>query len=333
MASHDDDTHGGEDLTARDGRSGVGDVPTVRSLDAYRAHLAAIAAKDELIVELRRRVDEAERRVAPADQAEEAAPPADSRELADVADGHRHAYLRRSAGDAPPRRPWWAVLRSWFTRGSEARLRTDDALGVDRLVAFSDGVFAFAITLLVLGIAVPTPEKTAHLSPVWGSRLLGALTQQWPAYVSYLLSFAAVGVVWVNHHTMFSYIKRADQMLIVLNLLLLLTVALIPFPAALLAQYIGHPHDQQVAVLVYSGTFALGGVAYNLLWRHAARGHRLLDRDLSPRAVHTLTRRYLLGPALYGAAFLLGLWSGAASITACIALAVLFVVPGFAHRA
>jgi len=321
---------GQQDATVHNGHESAGDAPMIHLRPSSRVGLATT---DELIVELRRRVDEAERRLALARRTEGAAQPANPEEAPATTDAWRGAHPMRSAGDSSPRSPWWAVLQPWFLRGPEARLQTDDTLGTDRLVAFSDGVFAFAITLLVLGIAVPTPERTAALPPVWGSPLLDALARQWPAYASYLLSFAAVGVVWVNHHTMFSYIKRADQVLIMLNLLLLLTVAVIPFLAALLAQYIGRPHDQQVAALVYSGAFALGGVAFNLLWRHAARGHRLLDRDLSPHVVRTLTRRYLLGPLLYGVAFLLSFANGAAAFAVCVLLAVLFVVPGFAHRA
>lgn len=101
-----------------------------------------------------------------------------------------------------------------------------------RVEAFSDGVFAIAITLLILNVQVPSPSA---------GHLLAALARQWPTYVSFLISFAFIGIMWVNHHRLFNHIRRCDNTLMFLNLLLLLGVAVVPFPTALLAAHYSTP--------------------------------------------------------------------------------------------
>ncbi len=108
--------------------------------------------------------------------------------------------------------------------------------GPERLEAFSDGVFAIAITLLVLEIRVPSAAQLA--SP---GELLGALGALWPSYLGYALSFVAVGIMWANHHNLFRHIAFVDHGLILANLFLLLGVGFVPFPTALLAATLGQP--------------------------------------------------------------------------------------------
>src|SRR5438270_13814781 len=96
-----------------------------------------------------------------------------------------------------------------------------------RIEAFSDGVFAIAITLLILDVHVPTISQ---------GPLGAALRRQWPTYIAYLISFAFIGIMWVNHHRLFNHIRRSDNGLMFLNLLLLLGVSAVPFPTALLAR-------------------------------------------------------------------------------------------------
>ena len=136
-----------------------------------------------------------------------------------------------------------------------------------RLEAFSDGVFAIAITLLVLEVPVPEAES---------GRLAEALLHQWPSYASYVVSFLIIGIIWVNHRAMFEQIRRIDRMVLFLNLLLLLCVAFVPFPTGLLADYIHAGHDQGVAALVYSGTMTAMGFAFSSIWIYARAGKRLL---------------------------------------------------------
>src|SRR4030095_5462388 len=135
-----------------------------------------------------------------------------------------------------------------------------------RLEACSDGVFAIAITLLVLDLKVPRElgqERT----------LDQALVAQWPAYVAFLSSFLTILIMWVNHHRMFTLIGRADDRLLFYNGLLLLGVTLVPFPTSLVAEYLRH-EGQRVAALVYNGTFIFLGMCFNMLWRRAAVGDR-----------------------------------------------------------
>ena len=99
-----------------------------------------------------------------------------------------------------------------------------------RIEAFSDGVFAIAITLLVIEIGVP------HIQGE-GTTLSHALLEQWPSYLGYAISFLQIGVIWANHHNRFRFIARSDHILLFLNILFLMCVAFIPFPTALLAEY------------------------------------------------------------------------------------------------
>ena len=201
-----------------------------------------------------------------------------------------------------------------------------EEVGADRAMAFSDGVFAFAITLLVITIHVPIPAELGKKS------LIMVLGQQWPNYLSYVLSFIQVGQVWANHHTMFTYIKRVNHVLIVLNILLLMNVAVLPFPTALLALYIG-THEQYAAVMVYSGTLAVGGIFYNTLWWYACHHQGLIDPKLDPQVLHRVTRIYLFGPTLYTIAFGLSLfWNGTVSLALCILLVVFYLLPTIAGR-
>ena len=131
-----------------------------------------------------------------------------------------------------------------------------------RLEAFSDGVFAIAITLLVLDIGVP------HGS---GDDLLGALAEQWPGYLAYLVSFATIGAIWFKHTVITDYLERATSVLGRLNLLLLLVVSFLPFPTRVLGEYAGETSPARVAVTVYGINLLLASALVSLLWRYAVR--------------------------------------------------------------
>lgn len=130
-----------------------------------------------------------------------------------------------------------------------------------RAEAFSDGVFAVAATLLVFDLKVPNVSNG----------LAGALLAQWPAYAAYVISFSTIVVIWVNHHAVMDSLDRIDRVLLFINGLLLLTVAAIPFPTALLAQYLQAGHDQQAATVVYGGTMTAMGIAFSTLNLYARR--------------------------------------------------------------
>ena len=188
-----------------------------------------------------------------------------------------------------------------------------------RLEAFSDGVFAVAITLLVLEIKVP--EVPGHDLP-------HALAQQWPSYVSYVVSFIVIRVIWMNHHAVFEHIGRADRGLMAWNLFLLLWIVLIPWATDLLATYMREGGEgERTAALVYTGTMTLMGVAFGQLWMYASRDRRLLGVDLSDAEIRTRTRRFVLGAPVYALAALVALVSAPLCLAINAALAIYYALP------
>ena len=188
-----------------------------------------------------------------------------------------------------------------------------------RIEAFSDGVFAIAITLLVLDLKVP--KEAEH-----GPRLASALAAQWPAYLAFVTSFLTILVMWINHHRMFTLIGRADDRLLFYNGLLLMGVTLVPFPTSLVAEHL-RDDGQRVAALVYNGTFIFLGICFNVLWRRAAVGDRLLDPRADPDTLQRVFDAYRYGPVGYVAAFALAFVNVIASLVLNLALAFYFALP------
>jgi TMEM175 potassium channel family protein len=191
-----------------------------------------------------------------------------------------------------------------------------------RVEAFSDGIFAIAITLLVLEIRVPPPDLTGH-----GSTLLPALLRLWPSYLGYLISFFTIGIMWVNHHSMFVLIRRTDRYFLLISVFFLMCIAFLPFPTAVLAEYLAEPKGRRVAVALYSATFVLIAVAYNALWWYAVRGGRLLHENADREAVRNISRRYMMGPIAYAISFGLAFINAWASLAVHGVLAAFFVLP------
>jgi uncharacterized membrane protein len=191
-----------------------------------------------------------------------------------------------------------------------------------RVEAFSDAVFAIAITLLVLEIRVPQPDLTSH-----GSALLSALLSLWPSYLGYLISFVTIGIVWVNHHSMFVLIRRPDRYFLLLSVFFLMCVAFLPFPTAILAEYLSEPKGRRVAVATYSASFVLIALANNALWWYAVREGRLLDPNADRETVRTISRRYLIGPVAYGVSFVLAFFNVWASLAVHGFLIAFYVLP------
>jgi uncharacterized membrane protein len=191
----------------------------------------------------------------------------------------------------------------------------------DRIEAFSDGVFAIAITLLVIEIGVP------HLGDEpEGTTLFGALIEQWPSYLGYVISFLQIGVIWANHHNRFRFIARSDHVLLFLNILFLMCVAFIPFPTALLAEYL-QGAERATAGAVYAGTLAVTAILFTILWVYAAANYRLIDRNLDPSLLRAMTRRYVAGMVAYLLTFLIAFVNVTASLVLIVILALLFVLP------
>ncbi len=188
-----------------------------------------------------------------------------------------------------------------------------------RIEAFSDGVFAVAITLLVLSIQPPA-------KPLSDPDLLGWLGAQWPVYFAFVTSFATIGVMWINHHRMFTYIRKADTRLMGLNLLLLMLIAFVPFPTALVSDYIALP-GQHVAALLYSGTYVLLALCFNGLWRYATHNERFLGPRVGRQEIRTITYRYSFGPPAYLLAFILAWFSAPACLALQLAMAIFYALP------
>src|SRR5437870_4832180 len=186
-----------------------------------------------------------------------------------------------------------------------------------RLETFSDGVFAIAITLLVLLFDVP------HVS---GGQSLGhVLTRQWPSYASYIVSFVTIGIIWVNHHTLFRHIARVDRVFLFINVVFLMTVAFIPYPTAVVARYM-RSGDARAAALLYGITMTAMAVSFNVLWQYASRGYRLLAPDAARREVAGITRSFWPGALLYGTATVVAFASATASIALYGLLALFYVL-------
>src|SRR5512132_2330542 len=132
----------------------------------------------------------------------------------------------------------------------------------NRLEACSDGVFAVAITLLVLEINVPSGENLWH-----------QLKEEWPSFASFFVSFWVIGIIWVNHHGVIDHLKRADRGVLYLNLLVLMTVGFIPFSTALIAEHLKSGADEEVAAVVSSAAFLAMAMAFGCLWTYITR-HR-----------------------------------------------------------
>ena len=183
-----------------------------------------------------------------------------------------------------------------------------------RVEAFSDGVFAIAITLLILEIKVPREDAAGPLA--------AQLMRLWPSYLAFLVSFANIGVMWVNHHRLFGLIRRSDDGLVGLNLLLLLGVTFVPFPTAVLAEHL-LGHEQRTAGLLYAGTFVALAIVFNLLWRHVVRQALCAEHA----DVASISRQYALGPVLYAATAAVAWYRATACLVASGLLAVYFALP------
>jgi uncharacterized membrane protein len=198
---------------------------------------------------------------------------------------------------------------------------TDRRRGPERLEAFSDGVFAIAITLLVLEIRVPSGDQLAD-----PDQLVKALGALWPSYVGYLISFVTIGIIWANHHNLFRLVARVSHGLILANLLLLLTVGFVPFPTALLAATLETP-SAQIGVLVYAATFVVVAIAFNVLWYEIRTRPGVLRSDVEAWSVAAISRSYRLGPPGYFVAFVAALINPALGMGVIVVLTLLYLLP------
>jgi uncharacterized membrane protein len=187
-----------------------------------------------------------------------------------------------------------------------------------RLEALSDGVFAIAITLLVLDLGVPAREELDQ------GGLGAALAHQWPAYFAYLVSFLVIGIIWVNHHTMFSKVNLVDRPVLFANLALLLVVSVIPFRTRLLGEYLTAGADAHTAAAIYSSIMLAMGLAYSVLWITVTRDVGLPHDHVDPIASRAALRRFGLGNVAYLATIGLSFVSAIATLSLHAALAIYY---------
>ena len=180
-------------------------------------------------------------------------------------------------------------------------------MSTSRTETFSDGVFAIAATLLVLELKVPEVEPGG---------LADALLDNWPSYATYVVSFLVIGIIWVNHHAVMERIRKVNRPLLFLNLVFLMAVALIPFPTALLADYLQAGHDERLAAVVYGGSMTLMGVTFGSMWAYAVLSADLLHEGVDPVRARRSLWIFTAGNPLYVLAI------GASLLSATLALAI-----------
>ena len=187
-----------------------------------------------------------------------------------------------------------------------------------RLEAFSDGVFAVAITILALNLSLTGPGRGQP-------SLAGQLAGHWPAFAAYAVSFATIGIIWVNHHTLFRNFSEIDRTLLFLNLLLLFFVVTIPFATSTIAAYLrSDGHDASLAAAIYQGVFVGMGVSFaGLFWWGIRHGH--MKVPLTPEAARSATIRSSIGNVAYLAAIGIAFLSATASLIISGLVAVYYI--------
>jgi uncharacterized membrane protein len=188
-----------------------------------------------------------------------------------------------------------------------------DEPGTGRMEAFSDGVFAIAATLLVLEFTVTTDQD-----------LQSQLLHLWPSYLAYLTSFITIGIIWMNHHHAVSLLGRTDRTFLFINNLLLLTVAFLPFPTKLVAQFL-QSDGEKTAALAYAATFVLMAAMHQVWWQYARRNRRLIAAGTPDSALQAVDRAYLPGVAMYGTVFVVAFFSPLAAVLLTFAIAAFYL--------
>ncbi|GCE14501.1 TMEM175 family protein [Tengunoibacter tsumagoiensis] len=209
----------------------------------------------------------------------------------------------------------------------EERHEGSDEKETGRIEAFSDGVFAVAITLLIFNVQVPILDN-----PYTSEHLVRLLVLRWPSYLAFFISFATILIMWISHHNMFKLIYKSDMLFLLANGFLLLLVTFVPFPTQLIAIYLTTP-VAGVACAIYAGLFTIINLAYNLLWWRAVSRHRLLKAHVPPALIRTRSRNYLLGVPCYLLALLFAFWNPAVSMGICSILWLFWAITNFEPRA
>ena len=187
-------------------------------------------------------------------------------------------------------------------------------LGKNRIEALTDGIFATAMTVLVISLSVPV-IATQQIS----TELIVDLKSLFPTVLGYVISFVVLAAYWIRHHNMFHYIARVDSRLLWLNILFLMTVGFIPFSTALIGRY----PLARIPVIIYGSNLIATGLSLQALWVYSANRHQLIAPSLSERAVARVNILMLIGTLGYAAAIIF------AFINTMLSLAVYTIVPVF----
>jgi uncharacterized membrane protein len=205
---------------------------------------------------------------------------------------------------------------------AEASEPTARASQTGRVEAFSDGVMAIAITLLVLDLKVPS---TAEVSDQ-GS-LLAALLSHWPSYLAYLAAFLTIGIIWLNHRSFVDRINRFDTRMQWLNLALLLGVATLPFPTALMAAYIGTAGPAAGTAAAVYGLLSVGtALPWIFMWRHLVDHPDLLEPPFDAAFARAELKRGSIGPVIYAFAVPIALVAPTVALVFYVGIAVLYAL-------
>ncbi|HXV02264.1 MAG TPA: TMEM175 family protein [Gaiellaceae bacterium] len=196
-----------------------------------------------------------------------------------------------------------------------------------RLETFSDGVIAIAITLLVLELPIPDVDEDGF----WR-----AFLHLWPSLIAYTISFLTIGVMWINHHTIFVHVARTNRIFMLLNTLLLMSIAFVPYPTKVMAAFLEEGKSARDAVILYGIALTCCAICFNVLWNYASRWGHLLREDADPVEVAGITRSYLPGVPLYLSTVVVAIINPLAAfilhavIVVFYALSATFWAPGWA---
>jgi uncharacterized membrane protein len=190
--------------------------------------------------------------------------------------------------------------------------------GTQRIEAFSDGVFAIAITLLIIEIAVPAVESDESLGD--------ALFDLWPEFFAYVLSFVIIGIYWANHHSFMRLFVRADHYFLLLNVFFLMCIAFLPFPTAVLGEYLTHGEQESTAVAFYAFGLFLPAFGWLLIWLYG-QWDNLIDENLDPAYDQFLTVQYLASTAVFLVCIPIALVQPYVSLAVAVGLTLLYLLP------
>jgi uncharacterized membrane protein len=189
----------------------------------------------------------------------------------------------------------------------------DEYWGTGRTEAFSDGVFAIAITLLVLEISVPE----SAFDDLWSG-----IAEQWPSYLAYATSFLAIGGIWIAHHGIFRRLQYANRELMLINLVLLMATAFLPFPTKLMAEAIHDKDAVRAGVIFYGGALLATSLLLGLMWASVARDRRVLRPDVSEKEITAIALATTPNIGLYVAMIALALVAPRVAVFGYLAIAI-----------